>query len=146
MIQYYFPFALPPKERERAKAIKVGNKWTATVYSPQSTKKFYTKFRTYLEHHYPNYGKDKIDYDMEVFLQIGTTLLNANNDLDNRIKSLDCFNRDNAKKCNSGFKGIWKDDKLIKKITAELVYVENQEDEFTLLQCMPYQVKFHGRD
>jgi Holliday junction resolvase RusA-like endonuclease len=139
IISYVFPFCIPAKERERARAVKRGKKWVGTVYSPESTKKAYLKIRTYMTHHYPHYINQQINYDVKATVILGITKNNNNADLDNHFKMVfDSLLPDKSRKNSTGFKGIYKDDKYIKEISGKFEFVENVEDEFTKLIFEPF--------
>lgn len=133
MVTYEFPFCFPAKERERAKAVKRGAKWVGTVYSPQSTKKAYEKIRKHIFKEYPDYEKNKVTFLCKCTVLFGITEKNNIADLDNHLKMLDALSKDGSRKENSGFKGIWTDDNLIKEFSTKFVYVDSEDKEFTYI-------------
>jgi Holliday junction resolvase RusA-like endonuclease len=133
-IIYHLPFCLEAKERERSTC--VGGK--PRVYSPASTKKHYLKVRTHLMHHYPDYLKNKIDYPVKMTMILGITEKRNIADLDNHLKMSDAFSIDRSRKENTGWKGLWKDDDVVKAISANFVYVDDKKDEFTVIEFEPY--------
>ena len=133
MKTYHFPFCFPAKERERARAIKVGGKWTATVYSPASTKQAYEQIRSYILTHYPTYTDFRTDKPLIATITFGLPKSENKADLDNHLKMLDALNKDTARKNNSGFIGLWHDDSQIKEIHARFFYVRNASECFTTI-------------
>lgn len=133
-IVYHFPFAFPEKERERSRVLN----GRVVVYSPASTKEAYKKIRSHILTHYPNYEQQRVMKSCNVALAIYITKQNDKADLDNRLKMLDALNRDASRKENSGFKGVWKDDKVIKGFDGtRIYYVETEAEERTILTITP---------
>lgn len=134
-ILYEFPFAFPAKERERARVVN----GKPVIYSPASTKKAYKEIREHIMQNYPLYEKQKITTPMNCAMEIGLYPKNDNADLDNHLKMLDALNRDASRKANSGFKGLWKDDKLIKSFDGTRIkYVDSPAKEYTIITLSPY--------
>jgi Holliday junction resolvase RusA-like endonuclease len=137
MIKYHFPFAFEYKERERARVLA----GRAVIYSPKSTKDFYKKVRDYMFLTYPYYEKQKIDFACKLTMTVAMQPHKDKGDLDNILKNLDSLLPDRTRKNNSGFKGIYKDDSLIKWVEIKLYYVDDEKDEFTTLVFEPHSVE-----
>lgn len=83
---------------------------------------------------YPHYEKQIVDYPIKLTMKVFVHPSNDKKmDLDNRLKMLDALLKDRSRKDSTKFKGIWKDDDVIKHVDAQIIHVEDINDEATEL-------------